>query len=90
MRQMEVFFLPVLLESACYGTGALILYFRVPEIWFKKTRWIWLYFSSQVIYHILLINFLFELQAILYYTVKLNSGALDDAHTWWYIGNLYN
>ena len=76
MRQIEVFYVPVLIEVACYGLGALVLYFRVPEIWFKDQRWVWLYVSSQVIYHILLINFLFELQKILCYTIKLNSGVL--------------
>ena len=73
---MDVFYGPVLLEACFYGIGCIVLYFRVPETNFKKTRWIWLYLSSQVIYHILLINFLFELQVIMYYTIKYNAGDL--------------
>ena len=36
------------------------------------------------------LHFLFELQAIVYYTIKLNSGALKDSRTWWYIKNVYD
>ena len=89
MPQFDVFYGPALIEAALYGIGCVILYFRVPEIWFKRQRWVWLYASSQVIYHLLLINFLFELQAILYYTIKYNSGALKDPRVWWYIKNVY-
>jgi len=87
--QMMVFFVPVILEGLFLGIGFILIYFRVPERWFKENRFIQLYVTSQIIYALLFINFVYELHCILYFTLKLNSGNLKDEQAWWKINNIY-
>lgn len=77
-RQRKIFYLPFVIELCIFGLGVLALIFRVPERWFRRNKFINLYVTSQIIYAIFVINFLFELHNILYYTIKANSNTLDD------------
>lgn len=89
-RQTKVFYLPIIVEAILLAVGLVILYFRVPERWFKDNRMIQLYINSYVIYTLILINVLFETHNILYYLLKSNSGNLEDEDEWWKIKNIYN
>lgn len=89
-RQLRIFYLPLLVELLIVGLGVLALFFRVPERWFRRTKWLNLYLNSSIIYTVFLINFLFELHNILYYTIKANSNTLDDDDEWWHTKNIYN
>lgn len=89
-RQDMIFYLPLLVELLIVGLGVLVLVFRVPERWFRRTKWVNLYANSSIIYTIFLINFLFELHNILYYLIKANSNTLDDDDEWWHTKNIYN
>lgn len=89
-RQAKVFYIPLVIELLVFGIGILIVVFRIPERWAKNRRGINLYFNSQIIYTIFLINFLYELLNILYFTFKANSGNLEDDDTWWYTKNIYH
>lgn len=89
-RQLKIFYLPLLVELLIVGLGVLALFFRVPERWFKRNKVVNLYLNSSIIYTIFLINFLFELHNILYYTIKANSNTLDDDDEWWHTKNIYN
>ena len=88
-RQLRIFSLPVILEALLFGGAVLLLFFQVPERWCRDTRAVQLYLCSQVIYTILLINFLFELQSIIYYLIKSNDGDLKDEESWWKLKNMY-
>lgn len=88
-RQLKVFYLPFLIELLIFSVGIILLFFEVPERWCKDSRVVSLYLCSQIIYTILLINFLFELQSIMYYTIKSNDGDLKDEGTWWAVKNVY-
>lgn len=89
-RQLKIFYLPLLVELLIIGLGILALFFKVPERWFKRSKVVNLYLNSSIIYTIFLINFLFELHNILYYTIKANSNTLDDDDEWWHTKNIYN
>ena len=89
-RQRKIFYLPFAIELLIFGAGVLALVFRVPERWFKKSKFVNLYLTSSIIYTIFVINFLFELHNILYYTIKANSNTLDDDDEWWHTKNIYN
>lgn len=89
-RQDMIFYLPLFVELLIVGLGVLALFFRVPERWFRRTKWLNLYLNSSIIYTIFLINFLFELHNIIYYTIKANSNTLDDDDEWWHTKNIYN
>lgn len=80
----------MLVELLIIGLGILALFFKVPERWFKRSKVVNLYLNSSIIYTIFLINFLFELHNILYYTIKANSNTLDDDDEWWHTKNIYN
>ena len=67
-RQLKIFYLPLLVELLIIGLGILALFFKVPERWFKRSKVVNLYLNSSIIYTIFLINFLFELHNIFYYT----------------------
>ena len=67
-KQINVFYIPIAIELAVFAVGWVILFFEIPERW-TRNRFIHLYFNSHVIYTILLINFLFEAQSIIYYTI---------------------
>lgn len=73
-----------------FSIGVIILFFRVPERWFKRTKWINLYLNSTIFYAIFLINFLFEVHNIFYYMLKCNSNNLEDDEEWWHTKNIYN
>ena len=88
-HQLLVFFLPMLVEGLLLGLAILLVAFRAPERWFLDNRFIQLYCNSYIIYTILFINFCFEVQNILYLTLKLNSGNLSDDETWWKLSNIY-
>lgn len=89
-RQRKIFYLPFAIELLIFGLGVLALIFRVPERWFKKNKFVNLYITSSIIYSIFVINFLFELHNILYFTIKANSNTLDDDDEWWHTKNIYN
>lgn len=86
----RVFYIPLAVELAFLTAGILIWIFSVPERWFDETRMVMLYLSSWILYSVILISFLFEMHNILYYTLRLNSGHLDDVDEWWKIANIYN
>ena len=88
-KQFRTFYLPFMIEALLFGVGVLVLFFEVPERWCKDNRAVVLYLCSQIIYTILLINFLFELQSIMYYTIKSNNGDLKDEEAWWKLRNVY-
>lgn len=85
-----VWYGPLLLETFLYSLGIVALYLRLPEAYFKNSRIAWLYCSSQVIYHVLLINFLFELQVIIHNTIKWNRGDLLNPKIWWNLPYIYH
>jgi hypothetical protein len=77
-RQLKVFYIPLIVEEAILAIGVIVLIFKVPERWFKTNKFIQLYFTSYIIFSLFLISFIFELHSILYYTLKANSGYLDN------------
>ena len=89
-RQTKVFYLPLIIEAVLLACGLIILYFRVPERWFKNNRFFQLILNSFVIYTLILINVVFEVHNILYYTLKSNSSNLEDEEEWWKVKNIYN
>ena len=89
-RQISVFYIPLIIEVTFFIAGITMLYFRVPERWFKKNKVVNMYLNSSIIYTIFLLNFLFEVVSILYYTLKCNSNNLKDDYMWWVTKNIYN
>jgi len=89
-RQRKIFYLPFAIELLIFGLGVLALVFRVPERWFRKSKFVNLYLTSSIIYSIFVINFLFELHNILYFTIKANTNTLEDDDEWWHTKNIYN
>jgi predicted membrane channel-forming protein YqfA (hemolysin III family) len=81
-KQVNVFYIPIAIELAVLLVGFIVLFFEIPERW-TRWRYVHLYFNSHIIYTILLINFLFEAQAIIYYTIMINSGKTYDDGLWW-------
>ena len=89
-KQLIVCFLPLLVEGALIASAVALVYFRAPERWCQDTRFVQLYLNSYVLYSLLFVNFVFEVSNILFLTLKLNDGKLDDDLTWWEVGNIYN
>ena len=81
-KQVNVFYIPIAIELAVLFVGFIVLFFEIPERW-TRARFVHLYFNSHIIYTILLINFLFEAQVIIYYTIMINSGKSYDDGLWW-------
>ena len=89
-RQVKIFYVPFLIEILILCLGLIMLHFRVPERWCKKTKFVNLYLSSQVFFVIFMLNFVVEMTNILYYTCRINSNTLDDDEAWWEIANIWN
>ena len=89
-HQLVVCYAPLIIEGLILGIGLVLVYFRVPERWCDDTRFVQLYLNSYVIYSILFINFCFEIANILYLSLKLNDGTLNDEEAWYKISNIYN
>ena len=82
-KQTKVFYLPIIIELILLSIALVLLFFRVPERWFKDSRIVQLYVNSYNIYTLILINVVYEASVILYYTLLLNSGNLPDEEEWW-------
>ena len=67
-----------------------MLYFKLPERWFKKSRFVNLYLHSSVWFSLFVINFIFEMHNILYFSMKVNSNYIADDDEWWRVKNIYN
>ena len=89
-KQLNVFYLPILIETLILLIGMLLLFFGIPERFFTNSKNLSIYFNSTIIFTLLLINFLFETHVILYYTFKANSNNLDNDSQWWDLKNIYN
>jgi len=76
-------------EVVTLSIGVVILWFRVPERWMKNSWFIEFYCNSSVIFAIFFVSFLFEVQTILYYTIRVNAGNLKDTDEWWKVRNVY-
>jgi len=77
------------------GIGLLVAYllhiWHFPERLCPKSRFVQLYVTGYVIWSIILINFIFEAQRVLYFTLRLNAGTFDDYDDdWWRIDNIFN
>jgi len=76
-RQKTVFYHTLLIECGFLAFGLLFFFCAAPETCCKKNRCIALYFSSYIILLICLLSFLYELQNVLTYLIKLNEGSLS-------------
>ena len=88
-KQVNVFYIPIGVELAIFAVGWVLLFFEIPERW-TRNYYVHMYLNSHIWYTILLISFLFEAQAIIFYTIQLNSGKTVDDNLWWVIKNIYN
>lgn len=88
-HQLETFYVPLIIEGLLLLIGVLLVLYRAPERWCKKSRFIQLYCNSYVIMAIIVVNIIFEMHTILYFTIKSNSNYLDDDDTWFKITNVY-
>ena len=90
-KQKEVFYIPIFVELLIVLGGYLLYYFSIPERWCKTTRCCMLYFTGNIIFIGILMNFYFEAQDILYLAIKLNSGIYDpDEDNWWGMTNIFH
>jgi hypothetical protein len=91
-RQMNVFHVPLIAESLFLGAGILLMHFNVPERWMKKTKVVNLYLNSHIIYALIIVNVIYELHIVLYYTLKVNSNYIgsEEEVSWYKVGNVYN
>lgn len=89
-HQTQTFYVPVIIEGLLLLIGVLLILYRVPERWCKQSRFIQLFCNSYVIFAIIMINVIFEMHTILYYTIKSNSNYLDDDDIWFKITNVYD
>lgn len=89
-KQTTTFYVPLIIEGTLFLIGAILVTYRIPERWCKQNRVVALYFNSYVIMAIILVNVIFEMHTVLYYTIKLNSNYLDDYDIWWKVTNVYN
>lgn len=89
-KQVGIFYLPMLIETLILLIGIVLLFFGFPERLFPQSKVINLYFCSSILFTILMVNFLFETQVILYYTFKSNSNYLTNEGEWWDLKNIYN
>mmetsp|Transcript_13031 Transcript_13031/g.20223 ORF Transcript_13031/g.20223 Transcript_13031/m.20223 type:complete len:82 (+) Transcript_13031:833-1078(+) len=80
----------MMLETIFLAIGFALLYFRVPDRWCKKSRFVQLYLSSSVLFSLFFINFVYETHNILYFTLKVNSNYISDEDEWWRVKNIYN
>lgn len=88
-KDHKVFYVPLTIELCFLSIGVVVFFFRVPERFFKNSTYIEYYLNSSVIFAIFLVSFLFELQCILYYTIRVNGGNLKDTDEWWKVRNVY-
>jgi len=60
-RDHKVFYVPFVFELLLFSIGIVVLFFRVPERFFKNSTYPEYYLSSHVIFAIFFVSFLFEL-----------------------------
>lgn len=90
-KEKEIFYIPLFLELILVGAGYLCFYFEVPEKLCRGVRFFQLYTTGFLIFSLLLINFYFEAQVILYDAIKLNSGTYDaETDDWYRFQNLFH
>ena len=90
-RQKQIFYIPLFVELLILGAGYLLSYFQVPERFCRKAKFVQLYLTGCIFFTIILMNFVFEAQVILYYTIKYNAGNYNDEEDdWWRLNNLFN
>ena len=92
VKQTNAFYTPLIIESITLGAGIFVMYFNIPERWAKRTKVISLYLNSHVIYAIIIVNVVYEMHNILYWTLKTNSQYLraEEQDAWWKVENVYN
>jgi len=83
-KEKEVFYIPMLIELLILLASFLLYIFEVPERWCRGGKFCQLYLTGYIFFTIFFINFLFEAQAILYDTLKLNNGTYDENTDDWY------
>ena len=89
-KQKQVFYIPMMIELILLLAGYLLYFFSLPERWCRGSKFIQLYVTGFLFFTLFLINFYFEAQRILYFTIKLNSGYYDDVEDdWWKTYNVY-
>ena len=59
-KDHKVFYVPMLIEGTFFAVGVTILWFRLPERWFRNSTLVEYYTNSSVIFAIFLVSFLFE------------------------------
>ena len=72
---MFYYTLPV--EASFVLMGCVLYYFRIPEICSPNNKTLNLYFSSNIILIICIMNLLYETQNIMLHLIKLNDGTLS-------------
>ena len=70
--------------------GYALYYFQMPESWCRGSKFVQLYLTGFIIFHIFLLNFYYEADNIIYNTLKLNSGNYDDEEdNFWKYNNIF-
>jgi hypothetical protein len=60
-KDYKVFYVPFLIEAVFLGIGVTLLFFRVPERFFRNSTYVEYYLNSSVIFAIFFVSFLYEL-----------------------------
>lgn len=76
-RMVKLFYHPLFMEFLFVLFALILFAFRIPELCCPDTRWIHLYFNSQIILIIFTLNFLYELHGVYIRTIKLQEGSLS-------------
>ena len=72
---MFYYTLPV--DASFVLMGCVLYYFRIPEICSPNNKTLNLYFSSNIILIICIMNLLYETQNVMLHLIKLNDGTLS-------------
>ena len=83
-RQTDIFYVPLIVESLFLGLGILIVYYNLPERWFKQNKFVNLYLNSHIIFALIVVNVIYEMHYVLYLTLKLNSNYIGNLENSWY------
>ena len=76
-RFVKLFYQPLIMESLILLFAVVLFIFRIPELCCPNTRWVHLYFNSQIILFIFVLNFLYELHGVYIRTIKLEEGSFS-------------
>ena len=60
-KDYKVFYVPFLIEAVFLAIGVTLLFFRVPERFFRNSTYVEYYLNSSVIFAIFFVSFLYEL-----------------------------